>query len=372
MGLLIKILMKAARAALRSGGLYRMVRKWAVNRGRTVLPSTESARTVLENASPRPAACDLPASRDWPSDPEADVTIIIPCYNARAYVEKCVRSVLGQRTSRSVEVIAVDDGSTDGTGDILDRLALDDVRLCVIHQSNRGFSGARNIGISKARGALISFVDSDDMLVPNAIETLCREYDKGGCDFVTADYLTVSADGSKHSSHKGQRSHGAPWGRIYSREVWRRIEFPEGFWFEDTVQAFCIDPIFRNRYIDEELYEYRKHRGSISKRYHFQKKGLDTYWVIEEMLRWCEQLGIGYGQHILDQVVMHMGPLMLARTVALTKEEKLAMFTACCSLLASISEFEGMGTTLGDRWDDVLIALRTSNYALWCLAATAA
>ena len=371
MGVLSKVCMRVANAALKSDFLYRMAKERAIGRGRQKLPSADEARDILESASPRPAACNLPVSRDWPDAPEVDVSVVVPCYNAEAYVEECILSVLGQRTSRSLEVIAVDDGSADGTGAILDRLALNDARLRIIHQSNKGFSGARNVGISKARGALISFVDSDDMLEPDAIEVLCREYDKGGCDFVTADYRMLSADGSKLVSHKGQRDHGAPWGRIYSREVWRRIEFPEGFWFEDTVQAFCLDPLFQGRYIDDRLYLYRQHGGSISRKCSKEKKGLDTYWVVEELLDWCKQLGIKLGQRIFDQTVSQMGPLMLSRTAALSGEERLALFAACCSLLASFPEFEGMQTTLGGRWGDVLLALRTSNFDLWRLAATA-
>lgn len=371
MEILNKVRLKGANVALKPDFIYRMARERAINRSRRNLPPADEARGILENASPRPAACTLPTSRDWPDIPEVDVSVVVPCYNAEAYIEECILSVLEQKTPRSLEVIAVDDGSADDTGTILDRLALNDARLRVIHQGNKGFSGARNAGISKARGALISFVDSDDMLEPDAIEILCREYDKGGCDFVTADYRTLSADGSNLSSHKGKRNHGAPWGRIYSREVWRRIEFPEGFWFEDTVQAFCIDSVFSNRYVDRELYIYRKHGESISKKCSRQKKGLDTYWIVEEMLDWCVVLGIELGQKIFDQTIMQMGPLMLTRTAALEQEELFALFSICCSLLASFPEFEGMQTTLGGRWEDILLALRTSNYALWRLAAMA-
>lgn len=371
MGILNKVRMKGANAALKSDFLYRMARERAIGRSYHKLMPADEARGILVNASPRPVACTLPASRDWPEIPEVDISIVVPCYNAEAYIEECILSVLGQKTSRSLEIVAVDDGSDDGTGAILDRLALNDARLRVIHQGNKGFSGARNVGISKARGALISFVDSDDMIEPDAIEILCREYDKGGCDFVTPDYCLLSEDGTRTSFHSGQRNHGGAAGRVYSREVWRSIEFPEGFWFEDTVQAFCIDPLFRGRYIDDRLYLYRQHRESISRKCSKEKKGLDTYWVVEELLDWCKKLGVELGQRIFDQTVSQMGPLMLSRTAALSGEEQLALFAVCCSLLASFPEFEGMQTTLEGRWKDVLLALRTSNYALWRLAAAA-
>lgn len=107
---------------------------------------------MLEAASPRSAVGLKVPQRTWPETPEVDVSVIVPCYNVERFVEGCVRSITSQETSRTFEVICVDDGSTDATGEILDTLAEGDERVRVLNQANRGFSGARNAGLAEIRG----------------------------------------------------------------------------------------------------------------------------------------------------------------------------------------------------------------------------
>ena len=91
------------------------------------------------------------------------ISIIIPVYNTETYIERCITSVLGQ-TYQNIEVICVDDGSTDKSGIILDRLAQTDERLFVIHKKNEGVTEARNLALNYVSGEYIGFVDSDDYL----------------------------------------------------------------------------------------------------------------------------------------------------------------------------------------------------------------
>ena len=196
-------------------------------------------------------------------------------------------------------------------------------------------------------------------------------YDEGGCDYVTASYSEMSEDGLKVTPLAGRRIHGAPWSRAYSREVWRDIEFPEGFWFEDTVQRYCIDSRFRERYVDRPLYRYRSNGDGISAKCSKSKKGLDTFWVVEEMLCWCRELGVEFDQKLLDQTLHQLGPLVRDRTTALDAREKEALFVASCGLLDSIPEFAGMHASKGGRWDDLLLSLQSRNYRLWKLAVSA-
>lgn len=103
------------------------------------------------------------------------VSVVIPVYNVKPYLESCVQSVLRQ-TFKDMEVILVDDGSTDGSGELCDQIALTDKRIQVIHQENQGLSGARNTGIRQATGDYIAFLDSDDeWLLSNGLETLLQE-----------------------------------------------------------------------------------------------------------------------------------------------------------------------------------------------------
>lgn len=106
------------------------------------------------------------------------VSVVIPVYNVKPYLERCVNSVLRQ-TYKDLEIILVDDGSTDGSGELCDDMATRDQRICVIHQENQGLSGARNTGIQQATGEYVIFLDSDDeWLLGNGIETLIKKSDK--------------------------------------------------------------------------------------------------------------------------------------------------------------------------------------------------
>lgn len=106
------------------------------------------------------------------------VSVIIPVYNVKPFIERCVRSVLNQ-TYKDLEIILVDDGSTDGSGDLCNQIAAGEPRIRVVHQQNQGLSGARNTGIHVAKGEYIVFLDSDDeWLLPNGIETLLRQQEQ--------------------------------------------------------------------------------------------------------------------------------------------------------------------------------------------------
>ena len=97
------------------------------------------------------------------------ISVIVPVYNIKNYVEKCVNSIINQ-TYQNFEIILVDDGSSDGSEVICDKLAMCDERIRTYHKANGGLSDARNFGIDKSRGKYISFVDGDDLLHPDAIE----------------------------------------------------------------------------------------------------------------------------------------------------------------------------------------------------------
>lgn len=110
------------------------------------------------------------------------ISIIIPVYNAAAYLEQCIRSVMNQ-TMQETEIIAVNDGSTDESKTILDQLAVTDARLKVFHHSNKGVSAARNVGLQHATGEYISFCDADDFMEPGMLAELYQSMQEHHCDW---------------------------------------------------------------------------------------------------------------------------------------------------------------------------------------------
>lgn len=111
------------------------------------------------------------------------VSVIIPIYNVKSYLERCIKSVQNQ-SFKDLEMILIDDGSTDGSEELADQLAAFDSRIHVIHQKNQGISGARNTGLRAAKGEYVVFLDSDDeWLLPDGLEIMLRESPEG-CDLI--------------------------------------------------------------------------------------------------------------------------------------------------------------------------------------------
>ncbi len=119
---------------------------------------------------------------------KAKVTVIVPVYNVEKYLGECVRSLTGQ-TYREIEILLVDDGSTDGSGALCDALAAEDTRIRVIHKENGGAASARNRGIDEAEGEYMMFLDSDDWLDTDAIEVLVRSADETQAQVIRFNYV---------------------------------------------------------------------------------------------------------------------------------------------------------------------------------------
>ena len=119
---------------------------------------------------------------------EKKISIAIPVYNTEKYLERCIYSILNQ-TYKNLEVICVDDGSTDLSGKILDRLSQEDSRLKILHKKNEGVSIARNLALLEAKGEYIGFIDSDDYVAPDYYEKLIDVLDNTTVDIVTCNYF---------------------------------------------------------------------------------------------------------------------------------------------------------------------------------------
>ena len=123
------------------------------------------------------------------------ISVVIPVFNIEEYLERCVSSVCEQ-TYTNLEILLVDDGSTDNSGRICDSLAKKDKRIKVFHKSNGGSSSARNLGISKACGEFVGFVDSDDYISPNMYELLYQAIQTYEADIAQAGRDEIDAEGN--------------------------------------------------------------------------------------------------------------------------------------------------------------------------------
>ena len=214
------------------------------------------------------------------------VSVIVPIYNTRPFLEECVRSILNQQFSEPFEVLLVDDGATDGCDVLCDELAAQDKRIRVFHQENQGLSGARNTGIDAARGRYYAFVDADDVVHPGYLQALydaCEAHDaymaicavedvnEDGTSQDPPEYTLPAETGvfvGKDLLNRFYAPNGTyytvAWNKLYRAEVWKLLQYPEGRLHEDDFVAHRLfwrcDKVVC---LDAPLYNYRLRKGSI-------------------------------------------------------------------------------------------------------------
>lgn len=366
--MMIKNLAKHAfQAVALSGPLYAGMRAVAKRRAPVVV---HDARGRIETLSPRPRAMRCLAG-PMPQ-PEVDVSVIVPVYNVEGFVGECIDSILSQDVQGyTFELIVVNDGSTDESASVVRDHVAGDARARIIDQENRGLSGARNAGLDVARGRYVAFVDSDDMLAPGHLAALLSAAERRDSDVVASLWQRVTEDGVSLGVGEPRRTYMAPWGRLYKREVWQRLRFPLGCWYEDLITPCCIQPLFSESFVDDAGYLYRIRSGSIVDASLSNPKALDTYWVLEELLGWRHDLGIALAQADLDRLLPSFGPTLLARVTFLDVDELRALFSLLCELLASLDELADVHTSKRGAWPDIELALRERKFELWCLACAA-
>lgn len=217
------------------------------------------------------------------------VSVIIPVYGVENYLEKCVQSVVRQ-SYKNLEIILVDDGSQDACPRICDEWAEMDGRIRVIHQKNRGLSGARNAALDICKGEFLTFLDGDDMISFNMISKLLsamndNRADIVGCDFVKFEktdqietietQLKLCQELNKVEVYSRDEilqtlvDAGGEWLvtaciKLYRAEVFEKIRFPEGKLHEDEfVIHQTLARASKYVYVKEPLYYYRQHNMSI-------------------------------------------------------------------------------------------------------------
>lgn len=226
------------------------------------------------------------------------VSVIIPAYNAEKYLEECLNSVLNQ-TYKDVEIVVINDGSVDGTRSILDNYAQSHENIVVIHTENGGVSRARNIGLSHATGDYIMFLDSDDLLVANAIEILLRDLKENSAD-VAAGMMNgevnsgaIDCEGTEievwsgaQGLEKSLEDHPFTYSscaKLFKRQVLEQVRFVEGRKIhEDSYFVFCFllqQPTLVTR--AAYIYKYRPNENSASHAA-FSEKYFDILYFAEE------------------------------------------------------------------------------------------
>lgn len=227
------------------------------------------------------------------------ISIIVPVYNVKEFLNKCLISIISQ-TYRSIEIILVDDGSTDESGLICDMYKEKDKRIQVIHKKNGGLSDARNMGLHIAKGEYVMFIDSDDYLNIHMVEELYCSIVELKADVAICGFKRVENDNiniyekpgiTQHKvisgrqvivdiySGKGENTTFVAWNKIYKRELFvnNGIEYPFGRIYEDTFTTYKLLYHASKVAITEAcMYYYRIRQGSIINTKITRKKCIDA------------------------------------------------------------------------------------------------
>ena len=210
-----------------------------------------------------------------------EISIIVPFYNEERHLEKCLRSLMSQDLEE-IEIIAVNDGSTDSSPLIAEDLAKEDSRIKVIDRANGGLSAARNTGLEAARGSWLMFTDSDDYVQPDFCSCALKLVTESSCEIGVFSYDRICADGSSSPAaievKDGMLTRDEAfkllchiqmehymWNKIFRKDIFSDVRFPEGELWEDIAVFHKL--LFKAGNIafsSKVLYHYTQFEGRIS------------------------------------------------------------------------------------------------------------
>ncbi len=231
------------------------------------------------------------------------VSIIVPVFNVEMYLPECIESIINQ-TYKNIEIILVDDGSRDKSGEICDLYSKEDTRIKVIHKKNTGVADSRNVGLKCAEGEYLFFVDSDDMLRSHTIELMLKILYEYNADMVCAEWTYLNGNNASYddvisdvlvmNTQQAMRYYAQkewhPWNKLIKKQIHENIEFPNYKIHEDEAIRFKIlskcNKIVK---LDAKTYCYRKREGSITASSSENVDRMDMFYSRMDSLQWLER-----------------------------------------------------------------------------------
>lgn len=351
--------------------MYSMCRYFLKHKSKIAI---EEAYSILNKCSEKPKMKTNAANKEIIKD----LSIIVPAYNAEKTINECIDSVIEQNTKFDYELIIINDGSTDNTKQLIEKY--NDSHIKLINQENRGFSGARNRGIDESCGRYIMFLDSDDYLVGNCIESMMNRIIEENADIIQASsYSFYETNNIKHFTYlKNQviekdkkqmtSNPGFPWAKIYKRELFNNLRFPLDVWFEDTIVCMILFRLSNKVVVsDEVVYAYRVNPQGITLNARQCKKCVDHYWVMEYVLEKAKELQLPMDALQYEMVRGHMSTLLYRRISLMDNEVMESAFVLACNMLENVrpSDYICKGNFIVK---DIEKAFITKNYKLWKMA----
>ena len=316
-------------------------------------------------------------------DKNVDLSIICPIYNYETVIKGCIESMINQKTKYKYEIILIDDGSNQPAKLILKQYEMYS-NITIIYQENKGISSARNTGINHAKGKYLMFVDCDDVIADNCVEILLDEVYKTNNDIVIGSHNLVKEKNGKVINVKNyiysqyninnyekeeviMNYPGLPWGKVYKRELFEDIRFPEGYWYEDTIIQFLI---FRKAksfsYIPKIVYEYKWYEGNYSK---VQSKSntrvIEHFWIYKKMIEENDRIGLPKDKTLYVVLLKHLGSYLYNAIKDIDIRYQQALFVMSKQLLLEIRP--NTKYKLNFELKEVESAINNNDFNTWIL-----
>lgn len=321
-------------------------------------------------------------------DDTKDLSIIIPVYNSERFLRQCLLSVLNQETHYDYEVICVNDGSKDGSLEILNSLKQDyPDKLFVVSQQNQGISAARNAGLALAKGRYVGFVDNDDRMRKDYIEKLMNEATAKDCDIVQCNHSTCDVSGKVLDTTKRERItfssenqeklfrcvSGYVWSGVYRKSLFTKLRFPLGFWYEDMITKIALSRQAKKiSIIDDALYLKTSHgsNASITLWKRGDIKSADQWWLAQSFSEYLRnELHEDVSAQQYNVLLNEWYTLLWSRTKQLPTIIKKSIFVLAADYLISLNY---TGPYFRDDLRMVDECYRSKNYRKWYYMTTAA
>ena len=311
---------------------------------------------------------------------KVDLSIIVPMYNSEEFVDKLIQSLIGQKTIFKYEIILVDDGSVDATGDKIKKY-LRDRNIIYIRKDNGGLSSARNAGLDVARGKYVGFVDSDDYIDEYYVDKLLKAAYRNDADIVKCgtanvkDGKIVSKDCHCNETIIGKMGEkileypSYAWAGVFRSELLEEVRFPLSYWYEDMIVRFLLyrqSSKFVN--IEEPLYFRVSHVGQLTK----MKLASDDYrcldhiYLIEGLVRENRNNKLGEDVYLYMNVLHECSSIMVNRLNKLDNMIRQQAFLRARELLNGLWK-EEYASYLKGEWKVKNDVMMKGRYDLWLL-----
>ena len=305
------------------------------------------------------------------------ITVIVPVYNVENYLGRCIQSIISQ-TYRNLEIILVDDGSTDNSGNICDEYAKKDGRIRVIHQKNRGLSGARNAGINVATGNYIGFIDSDDWIDSDMFELLLHYANEHNADIVQCDTYINYKNGMEKNNYENlnvrvldtvqamketvyTNTNMSVCNKLFNSFLLKSERFDEELYgIEDWELNYRILKKYSSLvsvYVNAPKYHYFMRTGSITHKWN-ENAMINSFELFEKIYN-CEKNNSEIFPYVCKGYVSHNIPIIKAAILA--KKAKNSYFSV---MIKNISNKEKILLFHLNSWKSKL-RLRIICHGLW-------